>query len=81
MPKYVIERDLPGAGQLSPAELQGVSQKSCSVLHEMGPTIQWVQSFVTEDKKRSRIFATQLKATHIWEEGETIVALVPQQQK
>jgi hypothetical protein len=50
MPKFIIERELPGAGKLGTEELQGVSQKSCAVLHEMGPTIQWVQSFVTEDK-------------------------------
>jgi Protein of unknown function (DUF4242) len=50
MPKYVIERELPGAGKLSPAELQAVSQKSCSVLRNLGPQIQWVQSYVTADK-------------------------------
>ena len=50
MPKFVIERELPGAGDLSAAELQGVSQKSCSVLQNMGPQIQWVQSYVTGDK-------------------------------
>lgn len=50
MPKYVIERDIPGAGKLSPEELKGVSQKSCGVLSKMGPQIQWVQSFVTADK-------------------------------
>lgn len=50
MPKFIIERELPGAGKLGTEELQGVSQKSCAVLHEMGPKIQWVQSFVTEDK-------------------------------
>ncbi len=50
MPKYVIERVLPGAGDLKPAELQSISQKSCSVLHEMGPDVQWVQSYVTGDK-------------------------------
>ena len=50
MPKYVIERDIPGAGKLSPAELQGISQKSCGVLSSMGPQIQWVESFVTPDK-------------------------------
>jgi len=50
MPKFLIERNLPGAGKLSPAELQGVSQKSCSVLRELGPEIQWVQSYVTDDK-------------------------------
>jgi len=50
MPRYVIERDLPGAGKLSPKELQAVSQKSCSVLGKMGPQIQWVHSYVTGDK-------------------------------
>ncbi len=50
MPKYVIERDIPGAGKLSPAELRGISQKSCSVLKGMGPQIQWVHSYVTDDK-------------------------------
>jgi Protein of unknown function (DUF4242) len=50
MPKFVIERELAGAGKLSPAELKGVSQKSCGVLRKMGPSIQWVESFVTDDK-------------------------------
>jgi len=50
MPKYVIEREIPGAGKLSAEELQGISQKSCGVLREMGPQIQWVESFVTDDK-------------------------------
>ena len=50
MPKYVIERNIPGAGNLSAADLQGISAKSCSVLKEMGPQIQWVQSYVTGDK-------------------------------
>jgi hypothetical protein len=50
MPKYVIERDIPGAGQLSPAELQAVSQRSCAVLEQMGPRIQWQHSYVTGDK-------------------------------
>jgi len=50
MPKFLIERNLPGAGKLSPAELQGVSQKSCSVLRGLGPEIQWVQSYVTDDR-------------------------------
>jgi hypothetical protein len=49
MPKFVIERELPGAGKLSPEELQGLSQKSCGVLKTM-PAVQWVQSFVTDDK-------------------------------
>ena len=50
MPKFVIERELPGAGKLSAAELQGISQKSCGVLNTMGPKIQWLQSYVTDDK-------------------------------
>jgi hypothetical protein len=50
MPKYVIEREIPGAGNLSPQDLQAISQKSCSVLQNLGPQIQWVESFVTADK-------------------------------
>ena len=50
MPRYVIERELPGAGKLSQDELRAISQKSCGVLREMGTEIQWVESFVTEDK-------------------------------
>ena len=50
MPKYVIEREIPGAGDLSAEQLQGVSQTSCNVLNELGPQIQWVQSYVTGDK-------------------------------
>jgi Nickel responsive protein SCO4226-like len=50
MAKFVIERDLAGAGKLPPKELQAISQKSCSVLQSMGPQIQWIQSFVTDDK-------------------------------
>ena len=50
MPKFLIERNIPGAGKLSPADLQAISQKSCSVLRSMGPQIQWVQSYVTDDK-------------------------------
>ena len=50
MPKYVIEREIPGAGNMSPQDLQGVSQKSCSVLQNLGPQIQWLQSYVTGDK-------------------------------
>jgi hypothetical protein len=50
MPKYVIERDIPGAGALSAEQLQGISQKSCGVLRNMGPQIQWLQSYVTGDK-------------------------------
>jgi hypothetical protein len=50
MPKYVIERDIPGAGKLSEDELGKISQKSCSVLHQLGPKIQWVESYVTDEK-------------------------------
>ena len=49
MPKYVIERDLPGAGKLSKAELKAASQKSNEILRDLGPTIQWVHSYVTDD--------------------------------
>jgi len=50
MPKFVIEREIPGAGKLSSQELRAISQKSCSVLKEMGPQIQWIQSYVTDEK-------------------------------
>jgi len=50
MPKFVIERDIPGAGKLTPGELKSVSQKSCGVLSSLGPSVQWVHSYVTEDK-------------------------------
>jgi cell division inhibitor SulA len=50
MPKYVIEREIPGAGKLTDDQLQGISQKSCGVLMKLGPQIQWVQSYVTGDK-------------------------------
>jgi len=50
MPKYVIERELPGAGKLSALELKAISQKSCGVLRELGSEIQWLESFVTDDK-------------------------------
>lgn len=50
MPEFVIERNMPGAGSLGPAELKGASQQSCSVLRDLGPDIQWVHSYVTDDK-------------------------------
>ena len=50
MPKFVIERDIPNAGKLTAQELQGISQKSCSVLNQLGPQIQWVHSYVTDNK-------------------------------
>lgn len=50
MPKYVIEREIPGAGNLKAEELRAISQKSCSVLRKLGPQVQWLQSYVTQDK-------------------------------
>ncbi|HEY4299878.1 MAG TPA: DUF4242 domain-containing protein [Candidatus Didemnitutus sp.] len=50
MPKYIIEREIPGAGNLTPEQLRGISQKSCAVLKELGPQINWVESYVTGDK-------------------------------
>jgi hypothetical protein len=50
MPKYVIEREIPNAGNLTQAEISAISQKSCSVLKNLGPQIQWVESYVTQDK-------------------------------
>ncbi|HSW17311.1 MAG TPA: DUF4242 domain-containing protein [Ramlibacter sp.] len=50
MPKFVIEREIPNAGALKPAELQAIADKSCSVLRDMGPSVQWVHSYVTDDK-------------------------------
>jgi hypothetical protein len=50
MPKYVIEREVPGAGKMSAEQLKGLSQKSCSVLQHLGPQIQWLHSYVTDDK-------------------------------
>jgi hypothetical protein len=50
MPKYIIEREVPNAAALSPADLKAISQRSCAALMQLGPSIQWIQSFVTEDK-------------------------------
>jgi hypothetical protein len=50
MPKYLIERELPGAGKLSATELQAIAQKSCGVVRNLGPQIQWIESFITDDK-------------------------------
>jgi hypothetical protein len=50
MPKFVIEREMPGAGNLSPEQVKAASQKSCGVLRELGPQIQWLHSYVTDDK-------------------------------
>jgi hypothetical protein len=50
MPKYIIEREIPGAGKLSPEQLQVIAQKSCSVLQKLGPKVQWLESYLTDDK-------------------------------
>jgi hypothetical protein len=50
MPKFIIEREIPGAGKLSPEQLQGIAQKSCNVIRSLGPQIQWIESYVTDDK-------------------------------
>jgi hypothetical protein len=50
MPKYLIERDIPNAGALSRADLKAIAQRSCAVLYALGPSIQWIESYVTEDK-------------------------------
>ena len=50
MPKFVIEREIPAAGKMSPEQLQAISQKSCSVLRNLGPQIQWIESYVTDNK-------------------------------
>ena len=50
MPKFIIEREIPGAGKLSPEQLHAISQKSCDVLRQMGPSVQWLESYVTDDK-------------------------------
>lgn len=50
MPKFVIERNIAGAGKLTAEQLKGISQKSCGVLRDMGPSVQWLQSYVTDDK-------------------------------
>ena len=50
MPRFVIEREIPGVGKLTPEDLKAISQKSCGVLRQMGPQVQWVESFVTDDK-------------------------------
>ena len=60
MPKYLIERDIPDAAALSTADLQAIAQRSCGVLRDLGPTIQWVQSYVTEDKITCVYIATNI---------------------
>jgi hypothetical protein len=50
MPKFIIEREITGAGKLDQTELQGISQKSCDILKKLGPSVQWVESYITDDK-------------------------------
>lgn len=71
MPKYLIERDIPGAGKLTAQELQAISQKSCNVLERLGPQIQWIHSYVTGDKVYCvyRAPSEELVRTHAQEGG------------
>jgi Nickel responsive protein SCO4226-like len=59
MPKYLIERNLPGAGQLTGTELQQIARKSCAVLHDLGPAVQWIESYVTSDRFYCVYFAPE----------------------
>lgn len=79
MPKYVIERDLPGAGKLSAAELQQISEKSCDVLRKLGPEIQWQESYVTDDKIYCVYIAPseELIRTHAQQGGFPITGIAP----
>lgn len=71
MPKFVIERELPGAGSLTADQIRGISQKSCQVLQQLGPQIQWVHSYVTDDKIYCIYIApnAEMIATHAREGG------------
>jgi hypothetical protein len=62
MPKFIIEREIPGAGDLTPVDLQGIAQKSCAVLQDMGPKIQWIQSYITNNKVYCIYLAPDQKA-------------------
>ena len=64
MPKFVIERDIPGAGNLTPLELQAASQKSCGVIRNIGPQLQWLHSYVTQDKLYCIYIAPDEKTVH-----------------
>ncbi|MDE2387791.1 MAG: DUF4242 domain-containing protein [Betaproteobacteria bacterium] len=79
MPKYIIEREIPGAGSLTPQDLQTISQKSCAILNSMGPRIQWLESYVTDDKVYCLYIAPDEVAirTHA-EQGEFPVTRVAQ---
>ena len=79
MPKYVIERELPGAGKLSATELQQISEKSCDVLRKLGPEIQWQESYVTDDKIYCVYIAPneELIRTHAQQGGFPITGIAP----
>ncbi|TXI27088.1 MAG: DUF4242 domain-containing protein [Nitrosomonas oligotropha] len=79
MPKYIIEREIPGAGSLTPHDLQAISQKSCAILNSMGSSIQWLESYVTDDKVYCLYIAPDEAAirTHA-EQGEFPVNRVAQ---
>ena len=74
MPKYLIERELPGAGRLSREDLRGISEKWCCVLLETGPQIQWVQSFVTSDKITSIYIAPSIESVRAQADLEGVPA-------
>ena len=79
MPKYVIERDLPGAGNLSATELQQISEKSCNVLRKLGPEVQWQESYVTDNKIYCIYIAPneEIIHTHAQQGGFPITSISP----
>jgi hypothetical protein len=79
MPRFLIERDLPGAGRFSPAELQRIARTSCDVLMSLGPAIQWVQSYVTDDRIYCVYLAPQaeLVREHACRGGFPATAILP----
>jgi hypothetical protein len=79
MPKFMIERDIPGAGQWSADELKAISQRSCSVLTTLGPAIQWVESFVTDDRVYCLYIAPneELIREHAEQGGFPVTAIRP----
>jgi hypothetical protein len=79
MPKYIIEREIPGAGSLTPQDLRAISQKSCAILNSMGSSIQWLESYVTDDKVYCLYIAPDEAAirTHA-EQGEFPVSRIAQ---
>lgn len=79
MPKYIIEREIPGAGSLTPQDLRAISQKSCAILNSMGSSIQWLESYVTDDKVYCLYIAPDEAAIRAHaEQGEFPVSRVAQ---